>query len=299
MKTFKISMAYLISFGVILSSCHTTSYYTESQKILGTDKVFDSYYKCNVVSVPSHNQKKLAVEFSKNEIYGFDESRETIKKEDFSETRMGGLATMLSGALAGAIIAVGGENEDGSYSEPNPGAGKAILIGGLILGGLMVIIPNSKKTESIDTVTVKKERFERLADNTYQVWTNVNPDQIINKRSETSTIELDVIEDLGLDYFKGHDSVSVYFRPHGAPELTYDVKIGANEFLSKYIDTSSISDSIPVYQAPTLKSPVIGYLSPNEVTEYIMDKNDFYIIRWKSQMAYLPSQQVGYYYALK
>ncbi|MDW3194988.1 MAG: SH3 domain-containing protein [Cytophagales bacterium] len=296
LKHFSIVM---VAITLFISSCTTMRNSTQTTEIPDSRMFLDSTYRCVVHELPTSWDPELTVSFEKVTQYEFQELITEFEEADNGETRVAGGVTMLTGALLAGIVALGGEDDDGNYIEPNPEAGKGILIGGLVLGGIMAIIPDSKKkiSSSVSTKTLEENEAINDQDSVYSVWSNVKAGEAIRRTLVDDEIELDVIEDLGLDYVENKDSIQVYFKSHWDENLLYTVDFFASDYLKRYLNTNAVGDSIAMHQAPASNAPIVGYLGKGDELEFVEEQEDWYKAEWKGRNVYLKTDSIGYFYA--
>ena len=295
----KHSTTVIIAISLIICSCSTTRYRTKVSAVPNSRKLLSSYYSCKVTRLPSVRDTELTVSFEKVNQYELLEQKRKVKEIDNQGTRLGGWVTMGLGALIGGIVAVGGNDDDGNYIEPNPGAGKGILIGSLLLGGIMAIIPNSSEELSSTTTSLKYEAYESIQDqdSVYTIWSNIYPQKVISRTLVNEELNLDVVTDLGLNYFENEDSIQVYFKSHWDETLIYTVDFLASDYLKRYLNTNEMNDGISLYQAPTINAPVISQLRKGDVLEFLEKKGDWYKVLWNQRNVYLKAGSIGYFFA--
>lgn len=296
----KSTVAVCITLSLMVSSCTTTRYHTQIAEVPDSRKLLHSYYNCTVHELPSANHTELVVSFEKAGQYELQEEKKEIQELDNRETRIAGWCTMLLGALFGGIVALGGTDDDGNTIDPNPEAGKGILIGSLILGGLMAIIPDSKKEISSTVTSRKYDEYEPIApqDSLYAIWSSIYPENIIQRALVHEKLRVDVVADLGLDYVENQDSIQVYFKSNWDESLVYKVDFLASDYLIRYLNVKDLQDSISLYQAPTTQAPVIGHLSKGDHLEFIEVKEEWYKARWNQRQVYLKAEWVDYFFAV-
>lgn len=284
---------------LMLGACSITHYSTQISELPGTRILLDSSYRCVAHELPSTWHTELTVSFEKVTQYEFQELRKEFQERDYKKTRSAGWGTMLTGALIGGAVALGGTDEDGFYTEPNPEAGKGILIGSLVVGGILAIVPNSKDEVSSSVSRQRYEENEAIdkEDSVYTVWSNVYPENEIVRTLVDEEIELDVVTDLGLDYVENRDSIQVYFKSHWDENLIYTVDFQASDYLKRYLNANAITDSLSLYQAPTINSPIIGYLSKGDDLVFIEEKEQWYKAKWDNRMVYIKTDRIGYFFA--
>jgi len=241
----------------------------------------------------------LSVSFEKINLYEIQQQQKEYKEIDNQETRIAGWGTMIFGALLGGAVALGGNDDDGNHIDPNPELGKGIIIGGLILGGVLAIIPDSKAEISSSTTSQKHETYEPIQqqDSLYTIWSNIYPEKVISKTLVNERINLDVVADLGLDYVEKEDSIKVYFQSNWDETLLYTVGFPANRYLKRYLNTNTVSDSITLHQAPTTNSPVVGYLTKGDNLEFVEKVKMWNKAMWNERVVYLKAEDVEYFYA--
>ncbi len=293
----KKSSSILLAISLTITSCSSSVYSTKTYAIPGSRTTLDSYYNCLVKALPSTFDTSLEVYFSKVTEYEVQEEKKVIKHTDHSGTRLGGICTMLVGSLTGALVAIGGTDEDGNYSEPDPELGRGIIVGSLVVGGLFALIPNSKSEVSSSINSQKHKRHEAAKDTLYSVWSSVYPDRIIQKKTVNREVKLDVITDLGLDYIENTDSVKVYFKSNQDETLVYTVDFLASNYLKQYLNTKEINNKIPLHQAPTASSPIMGNLSEGDNLELLETRGRWYRVLWNGKKVYLASERIGYFFA--
>lgn len=296
----KHTIAVLIILSLLLSSCGTTYYYSTKQFVVPNSRnMTDSYYNCKIYAEPTPEDPRLTVSFEKIALYEQKVQRQEFEEADNSETRMAGWCTILMGGLIGALVAAGGTDDDGNPIEPNPGAGKTIFFGGLIIGGLMAIIGDTK-TEVSSHIT-SSEGKERIPlddqDSTYTIWSSIYPENVISKTLINDEISLDVTSDLGLDYIENQDSVTVFFQSNLDEKVVYQVGIQASDYLTRYLQVNTISDSIALYQAPTTNAPIVGYVKRQDDLVFRDLSDNWYHAIWKFRKVYLREESIGYFYA--
>lgn len=298
-KQLKYSAAIMIALSQIIYSCTTTRYTTNVSEVPDSRKLINSHFNCTVHELPSSENKGLTVSFEKINQYEFQEEEKEFKEMDNSGTRGGGLCTILFGSLLGGAVALGGTDEDGNQFEPNPDAGKGIFIGGLILGGILAITPDSKTQVSSVITSKKYEAYEPIQDqdSVYTIWSSIYPEKRVRRTLVNEEIELDVVTDLGLDYVENRDSIKVYFRSNLDETLIYTVDFRASDYLKQYLKVSGVSDSVSLYQAPTTNAPVIGHLTNSDDLTYVETKQDWYKVIWNNRMVYLRAQGIDYFFA--
>ena len=214
-------------------------------------------------------------------------------------TRTGGWMTMLTGAALAGTVALGGEDDYGNYTEPNPEAGKGILIAGLALGTILAIIPDSKQEISSSVTTRLYDEYVSINDHDtlYTVWSNVYPNKVIRRSLVNEEINLNVATDLALDYVENRDSIQVYFKSNWDENLVYTVDFLASDYLKRYLKVTEVSDSITLYQAPNVNSPVIGYLKKGDNVAFIEKKQQWYKVTWNERKVFLKSDGIDYFFA--
>lgn len=298
-KHLKYSAVIMIALSQIIYSCTTTRFTTKISEVPDSRKLVKSHFNCTVHELPSAENRGLTVSFEKINLYEFQEQETEFKEMDNSGTRVGGLCTILVGSLLGGAVALGGTDEDGNHFEPNPEAGKGIFIGGLILGGILTITPDSKKQVSSATTSRKYEEYEPIQDqdSIYTIWSSIYPEKTISRTLVNEEIELDVVTDLGLDYVENKDSIQVYFRSNMDETLIYTVDFLASDYLKRYLNVSDVSDSLFLYQAPTINAPIVGHFTKGDDLAYVESKQEWYKVIWNNRMVYLKAQGIGYFFA--
>ncbi len=289
----------LIALSQIFSACSTTSYITQTSEVPDSRKLMDSSYRCVVHELPIFWDTELTVSFEKVRQYEFQELKREIKQMDYKQTRGAGWGTMLTGALLGGAVALGGTDEDGFYTEPNPEAGRNILIGGLIVGGILALVQDSKEQVSASVIHLTEEENESIddQDSVYTIWSNVYPDKEISRSLVNEEIRLDVVTDLGLGYIENRDSIQIYFKSHWDENLVYTVDFRASDYLKRYFNTSKVLGDSPLYQAPTTNSPIIGYLSKGDDLTFVEEKEQWYKAKWNNRLVYLKTDYIDYFFA--
>lgn len=289
----------MVAITLFTSSCTTIHNTSKTTEIPDSRKFMDSTYRCVVHELPTSWDPELTVSFEKVTQYELQELISKYEEADNGETRAAGWATILTGAAIGGLVALGGEDEDGNYIEPNPEAGKGIFIGGLVLGGIMAIVPDSKKKISSSVATRTYEENEAIdqQDSVYTVWTNVESGKSIRRTLVDDEIQLDVIEHLGLDYVENKDSIQVYFKSHWDENLVYTVDFLASDYLKRYLNTNIIGDSTTLHQAPASNAPIVGYLTKGDDLEFVDEQEEWYKAEWNDRTVYLKTDEIGYFYA--
>lgn len=295
----KHSAAVTIALSLIISSCTTTRYSTKISVVPDSRKLLSSYYNCTVHRLPSSWDTGLTVSFEKVNQYQLQEQKKEFKEMDNKETRIAGWCTILLGALVGGAVAAGGTDENGNYIEPDPETGKGILVGGLLLGGVLAIIPDSKTEVSSSISNAKHEEYEFIQDqdSVYTVWSSIYPEKVISRTLINEEINLDVVTDLGLDYVANEDSIKVYFKSNLDETLIYTVDFLASDYLTRYLNTNEVGDSIFLYQAPTINSPIIYHLKKGDDLELIEKKEEWYKVKWNERTVYLKAESIEYFFA--
>lgn len=261
----------------------------------------DSTYRCVVHELPTAWDPELTVSFEKVNRYTFQELTKEVEETDLSETRVTGVVTMLGGALLAGAVALGGTDEDGNYVEPNPEAGKGILIGSLVLGGVLSLVQDSKEeiSSEITTELIEENEAIDLQDTVYSIWSSIFPEKVIARPLKDEEIQLDVVTDLGLDYVENKDSIQVFFKSHWDENLVYTVDFPASDYLERYLKVSELTDSIALYQAPTKFAPVVGYLAKGDEAAFVEEKEQWYKVSWNDRQVYLKSDEISYFFAGK
>lgn len=289
----------MITFSLVISSCTTSRYSTHYTELPDSRLLVDSSYRCVAHELPSTWDAVLKVSFEKVTRYEYQEVKKEFKEMNNKQTRGVGWGTMLTGAIIGGAVAMGGTDEDGFYREPNPDAGRGIIIGSLILGGILAMIPDSKEEVSSSVTRQLFEDNEAIdeQDSVYTIWSNIHPEKEITRVLKDEVLVLDVVTDLGLDYIENRDSIQVYFKSHWDENLTYTVDFLASDFLKRYLNMNNVSDSISLYQAPTTNAPILGYFMKGDDLEFIEKKQQWNKAKWKERTVYLKSEDMGYFFA--
>ena len=295
----KHTTAAMIILSLMISSCTTTHFSTKTSEVPNSRKLLGSQYTCTVHEQPSTWDTELTVSFEKVNQYAVIEQRKKYRESDNSETRVAGLATILTGAVIGGLVALGGEDDDGNYIEPNPEAGRGIFIGGLVLGGILSIIPDSKTMVSStrSNLTIEEDEPIQVQDSAYTIWSSIYPEKVISRTLEDDEINLDVVTDLGLDYVESTDSIQVYFKSKFDENLIYTVDFLASDYLTQYLNTNKVSDSIPLYQAPNINAPIVGQLIKGEEVKLKEKQEAWYKVEWMDRKVYLEAKSIDYFFA--